>query len=444
MIIPEDLKLDLSSILLNKFISKNAVIGVIGLGYVGLPLSLAYAENGFQTVGFDIDDKKISFINNGLTYIKHIEEKRIKETLSEGLLRATSDFSEISFVDAVIICVPTPLTINSTPDLTFIKKTLSQILPFIKVGQILSLESTTYPGTTEDVILPKLKENGLVVGRNFFLVYSPEREDPGNKNFQTKDIPKIVGADTENCLRMGHELYSQIVQEVILVSSTKAAELTKLFENIHRAVNIGLVNELKVLADKMDLDIYEIINAAKTKPFGFTPYYPGPGLGGHCLPIDPFYLSWKAKEYGINTRFIELAGEINSSMPIYVLEKINYALNSISKSIKGSRILVLGISYKKNVDDLRESPSLKIMELLENRGAIINYSDPFFQEIPQTRNYSFNLKSISISAHTISLYDLIVLSTDHDCFDYKLIKENAKLIVDTRGRYKSDAKIIRA
>jgi len=430
--------------MLIKIQNKNAKIGIIGLGYVGLPLSLRFVEEGFNVLGFDIDVEKVRKLNAGKSYIKHIAAGKIKTAIKSNF-RSTTDFSEIKNVDVIIICVPTPLGIHKEPDLSYIKGTLLAIKPYLRENQLLVLESTTYPGTTEEEIVPIIEKEGFEIGTNFFIGYSPEREDPGNKNYTTKTIPKVVSGYTKSCLEMTKTLYDEIVDQTISVSSPKVAEMTKILENIHRAVNIGLVNELKILADKMNIDIYEVIDAASTKPFGFTPYYPGPGLGGHCIPIDPFYLTWKAKEIGMNTRFIELAGEINTAMPTYVVNKVGEALNAVGKSIKGSKILVLGLSYKKNVDDLRESPSLELIDNLIDKGAIVEYSDPYFQTIPQTRKHKFGLVAKPLNKDTLKSADLVLLSTDHDDFDYGLIQKEAIIIVDTRGRFKNaDRKIVKA
>ena len=428
----------------NIFNKNEQLISIIGLGYVGLPLMLTFAEKGCKVIGLDIDENKTNLINKGLSYIKHIKRERIKVLIEKNLIRATNNFSEVSRADAIIICVPTPLNDFREPDLSFIKNTLKSLIPYLREGQILSLESTTYPGTTEEIICEEIKRLGFKIGENFFVVYSPEREDPGNENFNTSNIPKVLGGSTKSCCELGTILYKKAIKKVIPVSSTKTAEMTKLLENIHRSVNIGLINELKPLADKMGIDIYEVIKAAATKPFGFVPYYPGPGLGGHCIPIDPFYLTWKARQYEMNTKFIELAGEINTSMPKYVINKIGDALNDCGKPFKGSRVLVLGISYKKNVDDMRESPSVELMKLLQNKGSIVDYSDPFFSQFPPMRKYAFNLKSVPITKETLNKYDLILLSTDHDSFDYEFIKQNSRIIVDTRGRFETNSKIIRA
>lgn len=422
------------STLLRKLESKTATIGIIGMGYVGLPLMLRYAEEGFKSIGFDVDLDKINKLNEGLSYIKHIDAADIKKARTTGFF-ATNDFSKITDVDAIIICVPTPLNKYREPDISFITSTMDSIAPFLRENQILSLESTTYPGTTDEELLPYIEKRGFSIGKNYFLVFSPEREDPANPNFTTKTIPKVCGGYTEKCLEAGIKLYEKVIDKVVPVSSTRAAEMTKLLENIHRAVNIGLVNEMKIVAEKMKIDIHEVIRAASTKPFGFTPYYPGPGLGGHCIPIDPFYLTWKAREYGVHTRFIELAGEVNSSMPQYVISKITEALNTREKSLKNSKILMLGIAYKKNVDDMRESPSVALMEILRDKGAKIEYADPYVPVFPKMREHKFDLSSVSITAESLKNYDCVVLATHHDNFDYDLILKHSKLIVDTRGVY---------
>ena len=420
--------------LLKKIRENKAVIGVIGLGYVGLPLSLRFSEVGNSVIGFDIDNSKVEMLNNGESYIEHISNARVDISLKNGF-KSTSDFSLISEVDAIIICVPTPLNKHREPDLSFIISTVKSITPHLRKGQIVSLESTTYPGTTEEELLPRIQSTGLRVGIDLFLVYSPEREDPGNPDFETHTISKVVGGYTPACLEVGKALYEQAINEIVTVSSTKAAEMTKLLENIYRAVNIGLVNEMKIVADKMDIDIHEVIRAASSKPFGFTPFYPGPGLGGHCIPIDPFYLTWKAREYDINTRFIELAGEVNSNMPYWVLNKVVDSLNDYGKSLKEAKILILGIAYKKNVDDMRESPAVKLMELLSQKGAKIEYSDPFIPVFPAIRKYFFDLSSVNLTSNNIAKYDLLLLVTNHDNFDYSLIQKHAKIIIDTRGVY---------
>jgi UDP-N-acetyl-D-glucosamine dehydrogenase len=421
--------------LITKLTDKTAIIGIVGLGYVGIPLALRYAEAGYKVLGFDIDPDKIEKISAGKTYIKHIPDADIQAAIGNGF-EATTDFSRATEADSLILCVPTPLDLHREPDLSYVIDTTDSLIPYLRKGHVVSLESTTYPGTTDEELKPRVESTGLKVGEDVFLVYSPEREDPGNPNFKTQTIPKVCGGDTQACQEVGVALYSHVIDKVVNVSSTRAAEMTKLLENIHRAVNIGLVNEMKIVADKMGVDIYEVIDAAATKPFGFVPYYPGPGLGGHCIPIDPFYLTWKAREYGINTRFIELAGEVNSSMPEYVLNKIVSGLNGQKKAINGSRILMLGISYKKNIDDMRESPSVEIMQLVQNSGAEIHYSDPYVPVFPRMRRYSFDLKSVDLTAKNIEGFDCVVVGTDHVDFDYSMIRDNAKLIVDTRGVYR--------
>ena len=422
----------------HKFKDKSAVIGIVGLGYVGLPLMLRYNEIGFKVLGIDIDQSKVDLLNAGKSYIEHIPSARIAKAASSGF-EATTDFSRATECDALILCVPTPLNRYREPDMSFVINTTNSLKPYFREGQVISLESTTYPGTTEEELLPRVSEGGLNVGEDIFLVYSPEREDPGNPNFDTRTIPKVIGGHTANCLQVGIALYEQAIDQVVPVSSTKAAEMTKLLENIHRAVNIGLVNEMKVVADRMGVDIFEVIDAAATKPFGFTAYYPGPGLGGHCIPIDPFYLTWKAREYGVHTRFIELSGEINKAMPEYVLSKLMDGLNKHGKAINGSNILVLGISYKKNVDDMRESPSVEVMELIQAKGGNVAYSDPHVPVFPKMREHHFDLQSVAITEETLKAYDAVVLTTDHDKFDYGLIESHAALIVDTRGVYRTPA-----
>jgi UDP-N-acetyl-D-glucosamine dehydrogenase len=420
--------------LLKRLNDKTAVIGIVGLGYVGLPLSLRFSEVGYKVIGFDIDQDKVDALNKGQTYIEHIPSERIAKAIKSGF-EPSSDLSLTRSLDAVILCVPTPLTKYREPDLSFVLTTVDALLPYLRSGQVMSLESTTYPGTTEEELRPRLEKAGFVVGEDVFLVFSPEREDPGNARFSTHTIPKVCGGSTPSCLEVGLALYRQVINTVVPVSSTQAAELTKLLENIHRAVNIGLVNEMKIIADRMGIDIHEVIRAAATKPFGFVPYYPGPGLGGHCIPIDPFYLTWKAREYGLHTRFIELAGEVNSAMPEWVVEKLADALNERERPVRGSRILVLGIAYKKNVNDMRESPAVELMSLLQAKGAHIEYSDPHVPSFPKMRRYSFDLTSVELTPEALASYDVVLLATDHDRFDYETIEKHAKLIVDTRGRY---------
>lgn len=429
---------DCKAVSVDKFSSKEAVIGIVGMGYVGLPLMLRYNAIGYRVLGIDIDLGKVEKLNDGESYIEHISGGQILQARASGF-EATADFSRASECDALILCVPTPLNKYREPDMSFVINTADAIKPYLRAGQIVSLESTTYPGTTEEELLPRVQEGGLVVGEDIFLVYSPEREDPGNPNFETRTIPKVIGGHTPACLEVGMALYGQAINKVVPVSSTKAAEMTKLLENIHRAVNIGLVNEMKVVADRMGIDIFEVVDAAATKPFGFTPYYPGPGLGGHCIPIDPFYLTWKAREYGLHTRFIELSGEVNQAMPEYVLGKLMDGLNESGKALKGSRVLVLGIAYKKNVDDMRESPSVEIMELIEAKGGVVAYSDPHVPVFPKMREHHFELSSVPLTAESLASFDAVVLATDHDKFDYGLIEAQAKLIVDSRGKYRAPA-----
>jgi UDP-N-acetyl-D-glucosamine dehydrogenase len=427
-----------------KFANKEALVGIVGLGYVGLPLMLRYNAIGFRVLGIDIDAGKVEKLSAGQSYIEHIAAARVAKARDSGF-EATTDFSRVRECDALILCVPTPLNKYREPDMSFVIDTTNAIKPYLRAGQVVSLESTTYPGTTEEELLPRVQEGGLKVGEDIFLVYSPEREDPGNPNFETRTIPKVIGGHTPNCLQVGIALYEQAIDQVVPVSSTKAAELTKLLENIHRAVNIGLVNEMKVVADRMGIDIFEVVDAAATKPFGFTAYYPGPGLGGHCIPIDPFYLTWKAREYGLHTRFIELSGEVNKAMPEYVVGKLMDGLNDRSRALKGSRVLVLGIAYKKNVDDMRESPSVEIMELIEAKGGVVAYSDPHVPVFPKMREHHFELSSEPLTAENLASFDAVVLATDHDKFDYVLIQKHARLLVDSRGKYRApQANVIKA
>jgi len=420
--------------LIRKIRDKSAVVAIIGMGYVGLPLTLRFSDTGFRVIGLDIDAEKIEKLNRGESYIRHIPSAAVAAARANGFA-ATSDFSRLREADAIIICVPTPLGKYREPDLSFVLNTTDAIVPHLRRGQIVCLESTTYPGTTEEELRPRIESTGLKVGREVYLVFSPEREDPGNPEFATKTIPKVCGGVTSACLEVGKALYGSVIDRIVAVSSTRTAEMTKLLENIHRAVNIGLVNEMKVISDRMGIDIHEVIRAAATKPFGFVPYYPGPGLGGHCIPIDPFYLTWKAREYGLDTRFIELAGEVNRNMPEWVVGKIADALNQRGKPIRGSRILMLGIAYKKNVDDMRESPAVALMEILRAKGADISYADPHVPIFPRMREHKFDLKSVTPDERTLAAFDCVVLATNHDAFDYPLIRRHAKLIVDTRGVY---------
>lgn len=417
--------------LVDKLNRLQAKIGIIGLGYVGLPLALRYLEAGYTVLGMDIDGKKTDSIMAGQSYIKHIPFEPIKSSVDSGKLEATADFSRSGEADALILCVPTPLDSHREPDLSYVISSLEEILPHMRAGQIIALESTTYPGTTDEELRTRIEKAGFTVGRDIFLVYSPEREDPGNPDFTTRTIPKVCGGSTQACLEAGMALYGQVIDQVIPVSSTRTAEAVKLLENIFRSVNIALVNELKVAFMKMDIDIFEVIRAASTKPFGFMPFYPGPGLGGHCIPIDPFYLTWKAREYDVATRFIELAGEINTSMPYYVVQRAAETLNEKEKPLKNSRILLLGLAYKAEVDDDRESPTYRIMELLEKQGAKVSYNDPFVPVIRPSREYSHyaGRKSSPVQGH----YDLIILCTPHSLYrDIDPAKLTAP-VLDTRG-----------
>jgi len=420
----------------NKILDKKASIGIVGLGYVGLPLAIRFLDSGFKKViGLDNNSMRVQSINQGLSDIKHIRPDNFKKYLGKQFY-ATNDLKLITELDVIIVCLPTPLNEFREPDLSIVTNFFSSAQRYFKKYQVVSFESTTYPGTSREVILPFFKD--FDVGRDFFLCYSPEREDPGNKVFNTKNTPKVLSGYSGNCKQLGHLIYSQIVDKVVHVSSLDAAEMTKLLENIHRCINISLVNELKLLCDKMNIDIWEVIDAASSKPFGFTPYYPGPGLGGHCIPVDPFYLSWKARQFDINTKFIELAGEINADMPNFVFSKIIHALNfDRNKSLSKSKILVLGVAYKKNIDDLRESPSLKIIELLIQGKAKVSFSDPFIDNINVC---GLSIKGIKLTQKNISKFDCVVLLTDHDIFDYKFISKNAACIVDTRNKFNKGLK----
>jgi len=429
--------------LISKIKNREATIGIIGLGYVGLPLVLRFAEKSFKVIGFDIDKTKVQKLNDNESYLKHIPSSTITDAVNNGFT-ATSDWTRISDCDAILICVPTPLGPHKEPNLQYVDSTLNFMNPYFRAGQLLILESTSYPGTTEEKLIPVVKKQGFTVGKDFFVGFSPEREDPGNTKFSIKDIPKVVSGVTNECLSVIVALYDSVVTKTVPVSSTRTAEMTKLLENIHRAVNIGLVNELKMVADKMGIDIFEVIDAAATKPFGFTPYYPGPGLGGHCIPIDPFYLTWKAKEYDIHTRFIELAGEINAAMPVWVVGKAKEALVQKGKDLQGAKVLILGVAYKRNVNDLRESPAFRLIELLQDGKAEVDYYDPYVPHLTPTRDYDFIMTSVDISAETLAEYDLVILTTDHDTFDYEMIADKSQLLVDTRGRYQNNANIIKA
>jgi len=434
--------------LTQKILHKKAKVGIIGMGYVGLPLVLRFCEQGFRVLGFDVDNEKVASLKKGRSYIQTISSKRISQFVRGGQLDATDDFSRLRESDCILICVPTPLTEKMEPDLQYIERTAESIRKHLRKGQLVVLESTTYPGTTEELILPRLESTRLRVGKDFFLAYSPEREDPGNKDYSTGVIPKVVAGVTPSCKEAVVALYSQIIQKVIPVSSPRVAELTKLLENIYRSVNIALVNELKMLADRMDIDIWEVIAAASTKPFGFSPFYPGPGMGGHCIPIDPFYLSWKAREYDFTTRFIHLAGEINVHVHYYVVAKIQDALNQQGKSLKGAKVLILGVAYKKDVDDARESPALAIMELLQKKGAELLYHDPFIPELPTFRKYHFKLKSSPLTERLLRRVDAAVVVTDHTQIDYRWVVKHTPLVIDTRnvtrGIKRLDKKIVKA
>lgn len=429
--------------LLNKIENKQHIIGIIGLGYVGLPLALEFVHKGIKTIGFDIDETKIPVLNSGKSYIKHIASERITEAVNSGLFEATSSFERLPEVDAVIIAVPTPLNKHREPDLSYVENSAKMAAKYLRPGQLVVLESSTYPGTTDEILLPLMQKAGknsvsgedYKVGEDFFLAFSPEREDPNNPNYNTATIPKVVGGVTPACLEISIAVYNQIIVKTVPVSSPRAAEATKLLENIYRAVNIALVNELKMVFDKMDIDVWEVIDAAATKPFGFNAFYPGPGLGGHCIPIDPFYLTWKARQYDVSTRFIELAGEVNTYQPYYVVERCLEILNEHKKTLNGAKVLILGAAYKKDIDDMRESPSLKLISLFRKMGALVDYNDPFIPKLPPTRKYKFEMSSVELTPENLDSYDLVLLSTDHSGYDYKFIHEHAKLIVDTRNAF---------
>jgi UDP-N-acetyl-D-glucosamine dehydrogenase len=424
-----------------KMETREARIGIVGMGYVGLPLALLFSNEGFRVTGFDIEAAKVATLNSGGSYIVRILPEHIQQAQKSGFC-ATGNYADVAEMDAVIICVPTPLNNYHEPDLRYVRETVESIAPYVKEGQLIVLESTTYPGTTEELVVPRLEKGnklGLKVARaadepGIHVAFSPEREDPGNETVARHDIPKVVGGCGPIALELASAMYGSIFRKVVPVSSTSVAEMTKLLENIYRCVNIALVNELKQLCMKMGIDIHEVIDAAKTKPFGFQPFYPGPGLGGHCIPIDPFYLSWKAKQFDFHTRFIELAGEVNTAMPYFVLDQIAAGLNEHSKSIKGSKILVLGLAYKRDVDDLRESPSLTILELLRQRGATIAYNDPYFPTVGHGRHYALNMTNTPLD--NLGSYDAVVIVTDHTSYNYKQIVEQSNLVIDTRNATK--------
>lgn len=426
--------------LVKKFEQRQAVVGVIGLGYVGLPLVATMAETGFATVGYDRDQAKIDALHQGRSYIRHVPAERLKDLLREAVPKVghpgfypTSDAAVLAECDAILICVPTPLTQNREPDLSYVENTARLIAKHLRRGQLIVLESTTYPGTTEEIVKPILEAGGLRAGVDFLLAFSPEREDPNNAAFSTRTIPKVVGGLTAECGDAAAALYGAVMERVVRVSHARVAEAAKLLENIYRSVNIAMVNELKVVFDRMGIDVWEVIDAAATKPFGFTPFYPGPGLGGHCIPIDPFYLTWKARQYELTTRFIELAGEVNQAMPAYVVEKIADALNTRGKSLKGARVLVLGVAYKRDIDDDRESPALKLIELLQRKQATCIYSDPYVPVLKRSRRYNFQLESVPITPAELRRADVVVVATDHSGFDYDLIVRESAVVVDTRN-----------
>ena len=428
-------------------LKNNEKTAIIGLGYVGLPLLLDFCEAGLAVIGLDIDKKKLEDLSKGKSYISYIEDQDVAQYVDGGLLEVSGDFGCLRQVDNIIITVPTPLNDHRDPDLSFVRNTTETIAKYLHKGQLIVLESTTYPGTSRDVILPILEGTGMKVGKDFFLAYSPERVDPNDKNYSAREIPKVIGGLTESCLERVKALYEKVFHQVVPVSSVEAAEASKLLENIFRGVNIALVNEMKMLFDRMGIDVWEVIRASATKPFGFMPFYPGPGLGGHCIPIDPFYLTWKAREYDFSTRFIELAGEINTQMPYYVVQKTIEALNNRGKSINGARLLVIGVAYKKNVDDYRESPALKIITLLQEKGAEVDYHDPYIPVIEGIRRYpELLMHSIDLKEKVLKDKDCLLVITDHSCFDLDWILENSNQVIDTRNAFKGviSEKVIRA
>ncbi|UCG15127.1 MAG: nucleotide sugar dehydrogenase [Phycisphaerales bacterium] len=427
---------------------RTAVIGVVGMGYVGLPLVRTFCGAGFRCLGYDIDDRKVTQLNAGRSYIKHIPSATISGLIKDKRFRASSRSSDLRSCDAILVCVPTPLTRMREPDMTFVEATCDMLAGVLKRGQLIVLESTTYPGTTKEVVKPILERGGLKADRDFYLAFSPEREDPGREDFTTETIPKVVGGIGPRSRQLASALYEAAISRVVSVSSCEVAEASKILENVYRCVNIAMINELKVLFDRMGINIWEVIEAASTKPFGFQPFYPGPGLGGHCIPIDPFYLTWKAREYDSPTRFIELAGEINTSMPAYVVAKVADGLNRFRKAINGSRILVLGLAYKRDIDDLRESPSIELIELLRKHGATVDYNDPHIPATHKQREHNLRMKSRPLTAATLKTYDCVLISTDHSSYDYPWIVKHARLVVDTRnataGCRTGRSKIVRA
>ena len=441
--------------LIERLESRRGTVGIIGLGYVGLPLAATFAEGGFSVIGFDVDPNKIDELRAGRSYIRHVPAERLRPLLRLQAPESgtpsffpTTDYGVLTRCDAILICVPTPLTENREPDLSYVVATTEAIAAYLRAGQLVVLESTTYPGTTDEVVRPLLEAGGLRAGLDFYLAFSPEREDPNNLQFSTRTIPKLVGGCTSECAKVAVALYGGVLDRVVPVSSARVAEAAKLLENIYRSVNIALVNELKVLFDRMGLDVWEVIDAAATKPFGYTPFYPGPGLGGHCIPIDPFYLTWKARQYELTTRFIELAGEVNHAMPGFVIEKLTDALNQRKQSVNGARVLVVGVAYKRDLDDTRESPALKIIELLLRKGAEVAYHDPYVPALKRSRHYDFNLRSVALGEAELKRYDAVVIVTDHSTVDYELIVDASALVVDTRnatrGVAKGHAKVVRA
>jgi UDP-N-acetyl-D-glucosamine dehydrogenase len=428
---------DGTSTLLARIQNKTATVGIIGLGYVGLPLARAFTTAGIRVLGFDIDPNKIVKLNAGRSYIKQIPDSVIAGMRSNGF-EATDRFDRLNEPDAVLVCVPTPLTESREPDLTYVVNSAQAIAAKLRPGQLIVLESTTYPTTTRNVVLPILERGGLVAGRDFFLAFSPEREDPGNATYSVTSIPKVVGGLDDGSGDVACALYSAVVPKVVRVSTPEVAEACKILENTYRAINIALVNEMKVLYDRMGIDVWEVIDAAKTKPFGFQAFYPGPGLGGHCIPLDPFYLSWIARHYGFNTRFIELAGEVNTAMPAFVVSKVADALNDVAKSVKGSRVLILGMAYKKDIDDPRESPGFELMDLLLKKGAIVSYNDPHIPELPRMRHWPhLSMTSTPLTPEFLASQDAVLISTDHTAFDYSFIVEHSQLVIDTRNATKA-------
>lgn len=419
-------------------------IAIIGLGYVGLPLAVAFARKKVKVIGIDVDKEKVERLKDGDTLIRTLRREDIAEGVSAGYLSFSTDYSCISRVSAILICVPTPLDSHLSPDLSYIRETCRRMEGYLRVGHLISLESTTYPGTTREVVVETVKNIGLSAGEDINIVYSPEREDPGNKEFSTINIPKVISGYSQACLERGIRLYELAFKSLHKVTSLEAAEMTKIVENVQRCVNISLMNELKQISIKMGIDIFEVIDAASTKPFGFTTFYPGPGMGGHCIPVDPFYLSWKAKELGMNARFIELAGVINREMPGTIVTSIERSLNNSRKSVNGSRVLILGIAYKKNIDDLREAPALEIISQLVRSKADVRFVDPYFRSIPSTRHYTLDIKSANLSEESLRWADIVVLVTDHDLFDYELIAKHSKVIIDCRGRMRGYSNVIGA